>query len=469
MATTVSTYLWLTTDDSDGDDLKTKFSRDSGQSFVCPNRSGCTITVSLRDKEATSIPSSDVLPTDKGPSASGSLVIAAIRILVGSSFAGIPSRVVVQGRPLDLTPRVKKWYCVPLTKDEIALGVRSGFVSVGIERPFDSSSSIVIDAIEVYGLQRELLEEWLPKSYIYNPSTTRKASGALHEQAIDGHQSNESSSLLHSCQALSHLCEISGGRKNALADEWGFLRELVEETALDSSNLVRDSVQNLLKNFEPDDQSRSSFLDECILSGCSRTVSRSKNASESFAMEGDDDGHAEKNYQQKAIGSLIRDSLQVALRIANERPINYLKTMTNVIERDLASASLAVEASEVLISEFAEVEEFQDIINGSEGVIELSLIELAIELNTITDSTHGKQFASFKTVQNFLELGNADFVKRTCDAISKFCSKHGKAERESSDHQGLFSLILLARVAYQCDGCATCPIKKIRYTLLDFE
>lgn len=456
----------LTGDDSDGDDFKTRLSRDSGQSFVCPNRNGCTITVSLCGKEAADTSSSNALPKDKDSSC-GQLVIAAIRILVGSSFGGIPSRIVIQGRPLDLTPRAKKWYSLPLTKEEIALGVRSGFISVGIERPFDSSSSIVIDAMEVYGMDRESLEQWLPKSYAYpNISTASRPPIALQEQDLDAHQSSEDTNLVHSCQALSNLSEVSGGRRNILSEEREFLRELVEETALDSCIRVRNSVQNLLKNLEPDARSRTSFLDECILSGCARTVSMSRNALEASTMESDDDYLVEKNYQQKAIGSLIRDSLQAASRIANERPMNYLKTMENAIESDLSSASLAVEASKVLITEFAEVEEYQDMISGPEGIIELSLMELAIELNT--DSAHSEQFASFTTIRNFLDLRSADFVKRTCDAISNFCAIHGKAERESNDRYGLFTLIQHARlVAYQCDSCSLFPMKTLRYTLLE--
>ncbi|CAJ1939091.1 unnamed protein product [Cylindrotheca closterium] len=449
---------------SGGDDLKARLSRDSGQSFVCPNRNGCTITVSLREKETRAASTNSALAQDKDSLSAGQLVIAAVRILVGSSFGGIPSRVVVQGRPLDLTPRAKKWYCLPLTKEEIALGVRSGFISVGIERPFDSSSSIVIDAMEVYGIDRESLEQWLPKSYSYTDLSTAPCHPVAmqeQEQGVNGHQSGESTSLIHCCQALSNLCEVSGGRKNILSDERDFLRELVEETAMDTCNRVRDSVQNLLKNLEPDSRLRTSFLDECILSGCARTVAMSKSAMEASAMESDDDLILEKSYQQKAIGSLIRNSLQAASRIANERPMNYLKTMENAIESDLSSASLAVEASKVLIAYFAEVEEYQEMITGSEGIMELSLIELAIELNT--DSAHSEQFASFTTIRNFLDMGNADFVKRTCDAISIFCGKHGNTERN-----GLFTLIQHARlVAYQCDSCTLFPMKIIRYTLLE--
>ena len=47
------------------------------------------------------------------------------------------------------------------------MGVRGGFIAVGIEHAIDASSSIVIDSMEVYGMERELLEQWLPKSYAY--------------------------------------------------------------------------------------------------------------------------------------------------------------------------------------------------------------------------------------------------------------------------------------------------------------
>lgn len=445
----------LTVNYSDREDLKARLSRDSGQSFVCPNRAGCTISVSLRSGHR---------PDEK----SSSLVITAIRILVGSSFGGIPSRVVIHGRPLNLMPRTKKWYCIPLTKEEIALGVRCGFVAVSIERAIDPSSSIVVDAMEVYGIERELMEHWLPKSYTYtDPSAVHHSPISSQQEEVNGDESFESAGLIHSCQALSGLCKVSEGRRNALVSGRDFLRELVEETALESCKKLQESVQNLVKNFEPDSRSRISFLDECILLGCSRSVAKCKTALDALAMDSDnDDLEVERDNRRQAIGSLIRDTLQTASRIAKERPMNYLKSIENAIESDLSSDSLAVEASKVLIGDFAEVEEYQDMINGPEGIIELSLIELAIELNT--DSTHNEQFASFTTIQKFLDLENDVFIKRTCDAISSFCGKYGDAERQSGDRHGLFTLIQHARlVAYQCDSCSLFPMKAIRYTLLE--
>ena len=75
----------LTGSNSDGEDLKSKFSRDSGQSFVCPNRGGCTITIALRAKIKIQTSTSHLLPKEKEIFQAGPLVIAAVRILVGLS------------------------------------------------------------------------------------------------------------------------------------------------------------------------------------------------------------------------------------------------------------------------------------------------------------------------------------------------------------------------------------------------
>ena len=51
---------------------------------------------------------------------------------------------------------LRRWYDIPLTDEEILLGVRLGCVCVGIGPSFDTSSSPpCVDAVEVYGKKRE--------------------------------------------------------------------------------------------------------------------------------------------------------------------------------------------------------------------------------------------------------------------------------------------------------------------------
>lgn len=169
---------------SDPEDLKSRLSRDSSSSLICPRRDGCTLTIALRPKsngtEGTTRAAgsrSQALSLPKAPH--GDMVIAALRILVGSTSSYIPSKIYVQGRPVDLTPRVKKWYSLPLTDEEIALSIRNGILSVGIGQAFDSSSNIVVDSVEVYAAERSSIETWLPKSYRRAPHLETSSSTSI--------------------------------------------------------------------------------------------------------------------------------------------------------------------------------------------------------------------------------------------------------------------------------------------------
>ena len=85
--------------------------------MTSPSRDGCTITVSLEgpvemskigDREISDSPIGISRITDSNKERE-ELVIVAVRILVGStSTDSIPTRVYVQGRPVELSPSVKR-------------------------------------------------------------------------------------------------------------------------------------------------------------------------------------------------------------------------------------------------------------------------------------------------------------------------------------------------------------------------
>jgi hypothetical protein len=99
------------------------------------------------------------------------LVIVTLRLLVGTTMTEfIPKYVSVEGRRVWLRPEVKKWYDLPLTAEEIALGLRNGFVSIGIGPSFDSGNNPLVDAIEVYAARRGRISHWLPLSSLTSQS-----------------------------------------------------------------------------------------------------------------------------------------------------------------------------------------------------------------------------------------------------------------------------------------------------------
>lgn len=455
---------------SDPEDLKSRLSRDSSSSLICPRRDGCTLTIALRPKsngtEGTTRAGgsrSQALSLPKAPH--GDMVIAALRILVGSTSSYIPSKIYVQGRPVDLTPRVKKWYSLPLTDEEIALSIRNGILSVGIGQAFDSSSNIVVDSVEVYAAERSSIETWLPKSYFPAEGTFQpdlRSPSPHPSSAVSEKEHDVSNGLILSARALSFLCELVGSTKLISDTERSFLRQLVQDTALDRDKIVSKTIHTLLERLEPDGRSRKSFYDESILFGCSKALSRSKEiVNESVMMDFDEDAS-----RWGALRLVLQDCLQAASSIARERPMNYLQSMENIVESDFSSGSVAVDASKMLLEGLRRSSHFEDLVGGPGGIIDLSLTEMAIERNT--DAPHSKQFAKFDDIRRFLESNKAPVVDRCCEAISTFCRNHGGAERAANETPDLFTLLQHARlVAYQCDSCALCPMKGTRYTLLE--
>jgi hypothetical protein len=69
------------------------------------------------------------------------------------------------GRPIKLTENMKRWYDIPLTDEEIILGVCNDFVSIGVSASFDfAKNPPLVDAVEVYAQERTKLCHLFPIS-----------------------------------------------------------------------------------------------------------------------------------------------------------------------------------------------------------------------------------------------------------------------------------------------------------------
>ena len=434
--------------------------------FMCPRREGCTLTVSVRPKrsELSETSRANEQKVNSQPSGeTANLVVAALRILVGSTSPDcIPSKVFIEGRPVELTPGVKKWYSLPLTEEEIALSVRNGLVAVGIGQSFDPSNNPLVDSIEVYAAERQMIEKWLPKRF-YGLDNSRDQSFYRQVRPMDASKSESPNGLMMSVRALAYLGELLGCNKMMSESERTFLKLLVQDTALDREKDIRGCVESLLEQLEPDTRTRKSFYDESILIGCSKALNNSKTIAEQCKAHDETEDNSNPNARWIAVHDLLHDCSSAATAIARERPMNYLQSMENIVESGISSGSIAVDASSIILQGLRTSVDYEDLIGGSGGTVDLILTEMAIVLNT--DTPHSKQFAKFEVFRSLLETNKVALVERCCEAVSAFCRNHG-ADQSTLDKPDLFTLLQHARlVAYQCDSCALFPMKEIRYTL----
>lgn len=384
--------------------------------------------------------------------------IVALRVLVGSNTSQVPSKVYIQGRPVDLTPRLKKWYSLPLTNEEITLGIRNGIISLGIGPPFDPSNSSSVDSVEVYVVEREKLAGWIQVSYIKSNGEQPTGSNdcAIGPQCEDD-EDIASRGLLLSVRALTSLCEISSESLQRVSEsQRSTLRTMVEETAFTRDKVVRDTVKDLLNKLEPNDRLRNSLYDESILRGCMKILGDAKVLFDDESMN-----DANENTRWDTTRSVLRDCLDTVSKIARERPMNYLQYMENASENDASIESIASDVSKLILEGARRSLPCSGLIDGPGGLVELCLTEIAIELNT----ERGKNLAKFEVIKEFLESGNCELVELTCQAVSDFCRRQVATNQCGGD---LFRLLQGTRiVAYKCDSCGLCPLKDVRYTFLE--
>lgn len=440
---------------SDSAELKSRLLRDRSSSLVCHSRDGCTISISLRPKNRQK--SNLLLDESTGKGLETTHAIVALRIMVGSTPGNVPSKIFVQGRPVDLTPRMKKWYSMPLTNEEIALGVRNGMIAVGIGPCFDSSNNSSVDSIEVYAIEREEAAAWIPKTYIKGITETAEEKEVACDLLNDIDIEDEAThGLLLSSKSLAHLSELCPQSAHpAATNERDFLRTLVEDTSFTKNKSLSNSVRSLLMKLEPDERMRSSLYDESILRGWSKAVlAASKRFDETLSIE------SYGGTCWDGVRTILRECLLSVTKIARERPMIYLQSMENLTENNL-KGSLGTDMSRMCLLGATRQLPCLDLIGGPGGVIDLCLTEIAIDLNT----ERGKHLAKFDIVKNFLECSNSQVAEISCRAISSFCQRQGAPNLDSTD---LFRLLQGTRlVAYKCDSCGICPMKEVRYTFLE--
>jgi hypothetical protein len=414
-------------------------------------------------------PPSENTAKTKTPSAAGNEfenlaithAIVAVRILVGSTPGNIPSRVIVQGRPIELSPGVKKWYSLPLTNEEIVLGVRSGFVTLGIGPPSDVNSNSGIDAVEVYARDRKDLSPWIPKFYFASGNDGKnepdKGQAAIFDKSTRHVDDPSSRGLLLGAKALASFCVLSPESVEHMdMDQRRCIQSIVEETAHTPDAGVIQVIQELLCRLEPDDGLRGLLFDESVLQGWMRALVDVRMALPESPWVG-----AEGKARWTAVRRFLVNCLGTVSRIARVRPMIYLRCM-DVFEITNASAgSIGLQVLQYVFDACRMSLPCIELIDGPSGIVSLCLTEAVIRLNT----ERGRHLTGFDDIKTLLEICTPDLIRSACDALSGFCRRAGNADE---DEANIFRTLQGARlVAYQCDSCGVCPMTDVRYTCLE--
>ena len=397
---------------------------------MSPRREGCTLTISLGPK-------------------SQNLAIMAVRFQVGSTSSdSIPKKVFVQGRPVELAAGIKKWYSISLSDEEIALTMRSGVLGIGISQAFDATSNPLLDSLEVYAVERQAIESWLPRVLCNEVPI----SSAVGEECVG--DSRTPGAVVMACRSLESLCDILGPAKSLPKTESDLLKRMVQDTAVSHDRVIRESIDSLLSRLYPSPQARNSVKDEGALQGCSLLLNRCQLLLEETQnqMSDDEDSLTCGSFDRAwfTVRTLLRSVLRTSSHIARCRPINYFRASDVIAENKISSGSIAVDSSKLISEGIRRSLPCEDL---CELFVELSLAESAIGDNTGTDQ--GETLASFIIVRKLLECNNLEIVERSCHAISSFCRSYGTGDQSRGERSNdLFEALHKARVVcYQCDNC----------------
>jgi hypothetical protein len=430
---------------------------------MSPSRDGCTITVALEgaveisklgDEETPDAPGDTPGRREEKPREQ--LVIVALRLLVGSTTTDcLPSRIFVQGRPVDLTPDVKRWYDLPLTLEEVVLAVRNGFVSIGLGPTFESGSNPLVDAVEVYAIEKKKIQHLIPKSLEHTQAKHRVNA----EVAREGNGFTQT--LVLTTRILSFLYQIVAATLDEDTPEGKSLKHLIRSTALNEDRSVRENVVELLERVESDSDVRQKFLDGGTILGMSEAL---QVASDLFRRT--KPSELEEKHLGRKLKTLLEASLTSATAIALSRPENYVSATEQLASEGLSATSIALNSSDILLYAIQSGVPCQDVL---ENVVHLVLAELSIG-KSHTESAKA-QFATFAIISKLLKSEHQEIVERCCEAITSFVETHSPALNNPA--AGLFNASdadqneQSAPIAYQCDSCSKFPIIDTRYTLLE--
>ncbi|KAL7580234.1 hypothetical protein ACA910_012974 [Epithemia clementina (nom. ined.)] len=405
-------------------DLSSKLQRDSDSFFLSPRRDGFTLSIAPRQGQGCQRP-----------------VLAALRLLVGkTSSSCVPHQVYIGGRAVKLQQGIKKWYSVVMTADEIALALRNGFVTVTFTQPIDSTNNPILDALDVYCIERNAIQSWLPQKLCYLHSTTTLPCTVTRRRADIG--------LLSAVNTLTSLqCILRPSCSRKMGCQ--IVSDLISQTCLACPN-VATAVEALIRLTEP--ETAQQLLDKSRLVACVEFLSKCPDefVGDSSKQKNDLREFWRENRQ------VLQDCLELASCIARQRPMNYTPSLDGTTKRSIASLAL-VPVTQCLSLTL----DYKELVGT---FVEVCLLEMAVAGSIGYDQNKRGSMGNFAPLRALLTQRSSAIVKPSCDAISKFCAKYSSPLLLENDFDFFHSSRIMT---FACDCCQLTPIRGVRYSLLD--
>jgi hypothetical protein len=431
-----------------GVDLKERLSRDCSLSLSCPLE-GSSIVFALQPR---------IPPTR--------LVLSAIRILLGSSPECLPRKIRVQGRDIEVTPGEKRWYNIVLTEEEVALVARTGYISVLVSPTRDFNHRPVVDSIEIFASKAELAT--FPRSYFATHSsktpTDSLFGGINHWIPVKGDPIGCEVSLEHAVNAAASLSQLLRSPTHFSAALKKNFWDIVESTVALRSVSFKQNLRKLAAWVERDASEREKQYDGRVLKGCFDCLDKCSSCTTKTVSESYDTKEGESDMLWRSIYDVVNDCMEISLKIAKDRPINFLQSSGTIVDKCNSNRSIAVAASDIVVKGRCQLQEFDTL---TAKVVELLLTEMALNLLSDESTKHRRNFPTLGTMQEYLESQDDDVVDQCCFAICSFFEEHTYACLNNGDPDMFEQLEAARLVAYQCDGCLVCPMKQLRYTFLE--
>ncbi|KAL7543894.1 hypothetical protein ACHAXR_013387, partial [Thalassiosira sp. AJA248-18] len=431
--------------------IKRKLSLNNTDYVISPSRDGCTLTAGF---STIGIASKSITDRKSGVE-DNALAIVAVRVLVGSMPDLIPREIAVMGsgRTIKLKKNVKRWYDFPLTSDETLLAIRNGFVTIWISPCHDSSSTPIIDSVEVYARARSELA--FLRSDLDGGSREELPKLAQSYCVQEQPSSDRLVPCIRMLQSLTQICQNKMGMSAGSRDT---VSRIIQQTALDSGEkgTLRDQTIEFLSEAEADATKRTYLIDNATLRGLmSALQGLGKFLRTEFASV--DLVSPEQEPMINCAIDMLLHILSLTISIVRTRGGNYRKVVTEMIAEKACQVSMALEGKKVL-----DYCQYLKTLHGANLklsqparlVSEIILMEIAC-----SDS---KDFAQFDTLAEYLVVDSAEIAKACCSAIS---SAIGGAEGNKISSSSTSPEKELAYITYQCDACLVFPITERRYTL----
>lgn len=400
--------------------MKQNLLPDNDQSVVSPVTEGLTLTISLGLHDANEC----VRPLEPLCDQNG-MVIRAVRVLLGTrSSDRTPRSFRVMGRSIDVAPNSRGWNGIILDRQELALSIRSGFVTIEFDESHSGTRGPYVDAIEVYASNRRNVEHWSPFCTV--PTVRDELSGAYFSGSSP---SNFDFSL--ECLAM---FKKSFPRKQSLRAEKLLIKQVIQESAFSIPNKPFRSARDFLDLFEFDDTAKHMFHDKAILGACGIYLKRCGAVLRDAKQQ---------SYESLTVLSLLptfRSCLKAAAQIARTRPFNYLQVAD---EWSGSARSIAFDASRIVSNH---------ILTGF-GVPSLidDLVSLVLLESAVTNGSPRGRFGSLDGIRNLLLCKQPAVVEILCRSISRFCRQPHIFESQPMS------------LGYVCDSCL-CVLEDKRFS-----